>query len=400
MRLLLTFVLFLFAISASADHFAHPEAFYDFVPYCQYYGYPVEVHTINTDDGYILTFFRIQAKNQTSFKTGLPVMWLQHGILDSSDTWIVNSEPESTAPAFYFANKGYDVWLGNSRGNKHSRAHTTLNPDKDDAFWAFTWQDMATYDLPAGFTYISKYTGIEKISYAGHSQGTTQMWAALSEGNPIVKQHLKHFIALAPVAYIGHCNSTLLNILAKNEVVFLLRLLNIHEFLSPSWFLTTGGVYICRVLNFLCKDGIEAIADTDANIDNFERMDVVLGHFPAGTSLRNLNHWSQILVDDTFRKFDFGNADLNIQHYGTPNPPSYNLSNVDVPVSLFVGTEDKLGDFNDNRRLKEELVNVPYKFYKEYPKGHVTFVWGKDMSYLDEINTEVFKFNPPTTVDN
>jgi len=387
--LLLGLSLLIIAVSVSADHFAHPEAFYDFVTYCKFFGYPVQVHTINTEDGYILTFFRIQAKNQTA---GLPVLWLQHGILDSSDTWIVNSEPEESAPGFYFANKGYDVWLGNSRGNKHSRAHTTLNPDTDQKFWDFTWQDMATYDLPAGFLYITKYTGQEKISYAGHSQGTTQMWAALSENNTVVKQHLKHFIAIAPVAYIGHCNSTLLNILAKRDVIFLMKLLDIHEFLSPDWFLTTGGIYVCRVLNFLCKDGIEVIADTDATIDNFERMDVVLGHFPAGTSLMNLNHWNQILVENTFRKFDFGTPELNMQHYNRTTPPDYDLSNVDVPVSLFVGTQDRLGDCADNRRLKDELVNAPYKFYNEYTKGHVTFVWGRDMSYLGEVETEVLKY--------
>jgi gastric triacylglycerol lipase len=376
----------------AADHFAHPEAFYDFVTYCKFYNYPVQVHTINTDDGYILTYFRIQAKNQTTFKTGLPVLWLQHGILDSSDTWIVNSEPEDLAPAFYFANKGYDIWLGNSRGNKHSRNHVFLNPDKDDAFWDFTWQDMADYDLPAGFKYITTYTGQQRISYAGHSQGTTQMWAALSEGNPVVKAHLKHFLAIAPVSYIGNCGSTLLNILARRDVIFLLKLLNVQEFLSPNWFLTNAGVEVCRVFNFLCKEGVQVIADSNPDIDNYERMDVVLGHFPSGTSLKTLNHWNQILVDDTFRKFDYGSPEANMKHYNSTTPPKYDISKVDVPVSLFVGTEDKLGDVTDARRLKDELINTPYKFYKEYVKGHVTFVWGKDMSYLAEVEQEMLRY--------
>jgi len=37
------------------------------------------------------------------------------------------------------ANLGYDVWLGNSRGNHHSRNHTTLDPDKSKQFWDFSW---------------------------------------------------------------------------------------------------------------------------------------------------------------------------------------------------------------------------------------------------------------------
>lgn len=104
-------LLFLFIYNITA-HFSHQEARLKFVDYCKFFKYPVEVHTINTEDGYILTFYRIQSKNQTSFKENLPVIWLQHGILDSSDTWIINSEPEENAPAFYFANRGFDVWLG------------------------------------------------------------------------------------------------------------------------------------------------------------------------------------------------------------------------------------------------------------------------------------------------
>ena len=83
------------------------------------------------------------------------------------------------------ANAGYDVWLGNSRGNKHSRRHTKYNPDKDKLFWEFTFQDLADYDLPAVFTYVSNYTN-QKLHYIGHSQGTIQMHIALSKRNPVV----------------------------------------------------------------------------------------------------------------------------------------------------------------------------------------------------------------------
>ncbi len=84
-----------------------------------------------------------------------------------------------------FANAGYDVWLGNSRGNKHSRRHVSLNPDKNASFWEFSFQHMADYDLPAVFSYIHKLTN-QKLIYFGHSQGTIQMHIALSKQNPVV----------------------------------------------------------------------------------------------------------------------------------------------------------------------------------------------------------------------
>ena len=78
-----------------------------------------------------------------------------HGLLDCSDTFIINDEDK--ALGFVLANRGYDVWFGNNRGNKHSRAHSTLNPN-DKQFWDYTFEEMGIFDLPAVFNYVSNST--------------------------------------------------------------------------------------------------------------------------------------------------------------------------------------------------------------------------------------------------
>ena len=70
------------------------------------------------------------------------------------------------------ANLGYDVWLGNNRGNKYSRAHSKHDLKGAD-FWDYSFQQMGEFDDPAICQKILSETGHEKISYIGHSQGTS-----------------------------------------------------------------------------------------------------------------------------------------------------------------------------------------------------------------------------------
>lgn len=72
-------------------------------------GYPLEVHTVTTADGYVLRMERIP-------RTGCQrVAFFVHGILDTSLTWV--STGVTGSQAFAAWDQGFDVWLGSSRNN-------------------------------------------------------------------------------------------------------------------------------------------------------------------------------------------------------------------------------------------------------------------------------------------
>ena len=61
--------------------------------------------------------------------------------------WVVHKEKSL---AFVLAKQGYDVWLGNNRGNKYSRKNTKLNPDTDkQKFFDYSFVELGQYDAPA-----------------------------------------------------------------------------------------------------------------------------------------------------------------------------------------------------------------------------------------------------------
>jgi lysosomal acid lipase/cholesteryl ester hydrolase len=189
-------------------------------------GYTIETHNVTTADGYILTMFRIPSgKNSKRSGSGLgaPVI-LQHGLLDSSYTWITNFEDESLG--YILADKGFDVWFGNNRGNRYGRNHVSKNPDDNaSGFWDFTWDDMSSYDVPAFINYVTDLTGYPTVGWVGHSEGTIQMFGAgtslETNTNDYFQKAMKSiniFAALAPVAYVDNLKTKLLVALAQTDL--------------------------------------------------------------------------------------------------------------------------------------------------------------------------------------
>ena len=102
------------------------------------------------------------------------------------------------ANAFVLAREGYDVWLGNNRGSRFSLDHKTLSY-KDRDYWEYWQADLGLKDTRAWIDFILEKTGLETLSYVGHSQGTTQMFLAGSLDPDYFKQKINLFVALAPV---------------------------------------------------------------------------------------------------------------------------------------------------------------------------------------------------------
>ena len=110
-----------------------------------------------------------------------------------------------------------------------------------------------------------------------------------------------------------------------------------------------------------------------------------MAHFPSGSSFKCFVHYAQSLRTQTFREYDYGKTE-NLKRYGQnppPNVPVYNIKK--MPIALFVGEADKLATVDDNAWLMGAL-GIGVKEDDNIPgEGHMTFLMGKDQSYLNEV---------------
>ncbi|XP_054584959.1 gastric triacylglycerol lipase isoform X3 [Eptesicus fuscus] len=347
MWLLLTVASLISALGTTQAFFGRlnhesPEVTMNISQMISYWGYPSEEYEVVTEDGYILEIYRIP-----------------YGKKNAENT-----------------DAGYDVWLGNSRGNTWARRNIYYSPNSAE-FWAFSFDEMAKYDLPATIDLILKTTGQEKLHYVGHSQGTTIGFIAFST-NPKLAKKIKAFYALAPVATVKYIKSPLKELTLIPSFLFKV-IFGDKVFFPHHYFDKFLAIELCsrEILNELCSNALFIICGFDHKNLNMSRLDVYLSHNPAGTSVQNMLHWTQAVKSGKFQAFDWGNPVQNMMHFNQPTPPIYSVTDMNVPIAVWNGGKDWLADPQDVDLLLPKLPNLIY--HKKIPfYNHLDFIWAMD----------------------
>lgn len=233
---------------------------------------------------------------------------------------------------------------------------------------------MGKYDLPAMIEKIKSKSRVKKITYIGHSQGTTQLFVGFAELDKYFNENLNGFIGLGPVAKINNIKSSFLKAVAEYNVISLFKFLGINEiFQSPSS-VNKFSAIMCDNLYILCSGLLQMLSDSKTNFDDEQRFLVFISHFPSGASLKTLKHYEFLYKNKEF-------LDLNTKK-------KYAFEDkLDVPIALFVGKEDKLSTPEDARLLRNSfMANGSLHFYKEYEgMGHATFFLTKTKEYINDV---------------
>ncbi|XP_067206779.1 lipase 3-like [Linepithema humile] len=339
-------------------------------------GYPAEAHVVLTEDGYFLTMHRIPGGKNS------PLVFLQHCLLCSSAGWVVIGK--NKALPFKLADQGYDVWLGNFRGNTYSRTHISLSPS-DSKFWDFSFDEMGTYDLPAMLIYIMNLTSKPLYTYIGHSMGASTFYV-MAIKRPEVAKMVRVMISLAPAAFVGNMTSSL-RLLGTfiSPIEAIMRFLAVNEFLPKDSLLQYLARVGCNVDPFtkqICRNIILQAIGFDKEQFNYTLLPMILAHFPSGTSVKTVLHYIQAINSGKFRAYDYGRQ-KNMQIYNATVPPDYDLSRITVPIALIHGNNDWIVNEKDVKKLRCLLTNIVDDYRVPFPKfNHVDYLWAKDAPTL------------------
>lgn len=340
-------------------------------------GYPVEKHTATTADGYIITMHRIPyGRSECSTPCHRTPLYATTGLLADSATYVLNMPEQSLG--FVLADNGYDVWMGNVRGNYYGRRHTSLSPASPE-FWNFTFNEHGMLDDPAQIDYILNHTGRSSLLYLGWSQGTLMFFIMLSE-RPEYNQKIRAFAGLAPVRHMRTIEVPWMaaGVPVGEPLLGALREIGIHELLPRDPVLATIDVELCGVpMSSACAAFADTFINAGSKYMNKSRILVYHCNFPAGTSVKNIIHYVQHLKSQRAQKFDYGPIG-NLREYGQEHPPEYKPENVKTDIGVFHSRGDQfVTEPTIDSLIKTMGSRVKLRYYIDDPEyTHMTFPIG------------------------
>ena len=104
----------------------------------------------------------------------------------------------------------------------------------------------------------------------------------------------------------------------------LVKKLGVYDIISMNWWEEQAAIELCHFVPSLCKYGLKQLVDIDPEVDNLERANVYLGHFPSGAGYKALLHYAQGIESSRFARYDHG-ARENMDKYGSYDAPNYDL---------------------------------------------------------------------------
>ncbi|KAE9968036.1 hypothetical protein EG328_007812 [Venturia inaequalis] len=355
----------------------------DFVELCDIFGYYAEEHVVQTKDGYLLGLHRLgwkKGEEHTRVNAGKgsaqkKVVYLHHGLMMNSEVWVCLTEQERCLP-FLLVERGYDVWLGNNRGNKYSKKSTTL-VSTDPKFWSFSIDQFAFHDIPDSIDYILGTTKQPSLSYIGFSQGTAQAFATLSI-HPTLNDKVDVFVALAPAMSPPGLTTGIVDSFMKTSPDVLFLLFGRRSMLSSAT-MWQAILYPPIFVRFIDLSLSFLFGWHTKNITPHQKL-AAYPHLYSFTSTKSVVHWFQIIRNSKFQMYD--------DEYQTPWALSdsarfykvarFPTKNIKTPIVMVYGGSDSLVDIDV---MLKELPR--HTIVHEIPHyEHLDFLWGDDVATL------------------
>lgn len=271
--------------------------FESFHQICELHGFSAESHLTHTVDGFKLTIHRLNPE-ANGFKPNGKAVYLQHGLLMTSDVWCVMLDKNDNLP-FRLCELGYDVFLGNNRGNKYSNKHSRFKASQKE-FWDFSIDEFAMYDIPASLNYILKLKEIDKLIYIGFSQGCSQILSSVSINNDL-NDKIEKLILIAPATTPKKLSNWLINSIINFDPQLLYMLFG-RKILMKSVMFWRRITYPPMFVKLIDIPNDVLFGWKSYNIDIMQKL-VSYYHLYSTTSVKCVVHWFQIIKSKKFQMY-------------------------------------------------------------------------------------------------